>query len=299
MMHIRYFDRLTQIMQTEAVYGGFFLRFLYQNALGRILLPLVAKNALFSRFYGWLQKRPQSKIKIRPFIEKFQVDSSEFAQNISDYTSFNDFFTRKLKAGARPLSEGAVLPADGRYLVFPDLSLADGIWVKGKFFNLRELLQNQALAEKYSDGCLVIARLCPVDYHRFHFPFACKAGTPHLINGPLYSVSPIALKRNINILHENKRVITELKSDEFGAVQCIEVGATNVGSIVQTYTENSMVEKGAEKGYFEFGGSCMLLLFEKGRIQFADDLLKYSAEKIEVRGFMGQKMGCKTALHPI
>ena len=291
MAEIRFFDRQTKTLQTEDVYGDFFLRFLYQNFFGRLILPLVARSALFSKFYGWLQKRPASKKKIVPFVTKYQIDSSEFARKLDEFNSFNDFFTRKLKEGVRPLSKNAVLPADGRYLAIPNLENSDGIWVKGKHFSLDELLQDEALSEKYQYGALLIARLCPVDYHRFHFPFDCLAKEPRLINGPLFSVNPIALKKNISILSENKRVITPLQSEEYGMVQCIEVGATNVGSIIQTYTPNTHVKKGDEKGYFEFGGSCMLLLFEKDRIQFADDLIEYSKQRIEVRGLMGQQMG--------
>ncbi len=290
MTEIRYFDRQTKELQTEDVYGGFFLSFLYENPFGKIILPLVARSALFSKFYGWLQKRSASKRKVVPFVTKYQVDSSEFARQLDEFTSFNDFFTRKLKDGVRPLGKNAVLPADGRYLVIPNLRHAEGIWVKGKHFDLGELLQDETLSEKYRDGALLIARLCPVDYHRFHFPFDCLAGEPHLINGPLFSVNPIALKKNISILSENKRVITPLQSEQYGTVQCIEVGATNVGSIIQTFTPNTQVKKGDEKGYFEFGGSCMLLLFEKGRMHFSDDLIEYSKQGIEVRGLMGQSM---------
>ena len=287
---LQYFDRVTQKMQREKVYGGKLLQFLYQRALGRSILPIVSKNAFISRLYGWMQKCGFTKNKIKPFLSVYGIDDSEFAKSVNSYQSFNDFFTRKLKANVRPLSDGAVMPADGRYLAIPDLSACDGIWVKGKKFSLKTLLKDDVLAERYHDGVLVIARLCPVDYHRFHFPFACKASKSKLINGPLFSVNPLALKRNINILSENKRMVTELKSEEFGDVLFIEVGATNVGSIVQTYDPTQNQVKGAEKGYFEFGGSCLLLLFEKGRIQLSEDLLHYSRQKIEVRGLMGQPL---------
>ena len=291
MNQILFFDRLTNEIAKEQVYGGFFLKGLYQTCLGRWLLPLIAGNGVFSRLYGWMQKSKWSQKKILPFIKKFNIDVSEFADPIESFQSFNDFFTRKLSVDARPLDQGAVLPADGRYRVYPQLGASEGIWVKGKYFDLVQLLRSEQLADRYHNGAVVIARLCPVDYHRFHFPFDCKAGNFKVINGPLYSVSPIALKYNINILHENKRVITELQSAEFGPVQFIEIGATNVGSIVQTYTPDEEYKKGDEKGYFEFGGSCIIMLFEPGRIQFADDLVHHSNQNLEVRGFMGQALG--------
>lgn len=291
MNQILFFDRLTGEIAEEQVYGGFFLRSLYQTTVGRWMLPIIAGNSFFSRLYGWVQKTKWSQKKILPFIKKFNINSDEFADSINSYQSFNDFFTRKLKADARPLSSGVVLPADGRYRVYPQLGESEGIWVKGKYFDLAQLLGSEELADRYRNGTVVIARLCPVDYHRFHFPLDCKAGHFRLINGPLYSVSPIALKHNIDILHENKRVITELENDEFGSIQFIEIGATNVGSIVQTYEPGSRHKKGDEKGYFEFGGSCIIMLFEPGRIQLADDLMHYSNQGFEVRGFMGQALG--------
>ena len=293
-MTIKYFDRSTNSFAHEKIYGGFFLRFMYQHWMGKALLPLIARGAWFSKLYGFVQKRGLTKKKVAPFIEKFGIDASEFEKR--DFCSFNDFFTRRLKSDARPIeadSNVLTIPADGRYLVIEDLSQTDGIWVKGKTFDLTELLGDEELATRYRDGAVVIARLCPVDYHRFHFPCACQPGPPKLINGPLYSVSPLALKKNIAIFHENKRVITELDSDVFGKIQCVEVGATNVGSIVQTHEANLPVEKGAEKGYFEFGGSCLMLFIEKGRVQFEKDLIKYSKQKIEVRALMGQPLARK------
>jgi phosphatidylserine decarboxylase len=183
------------------------------------------------------------------------------------------------------------LPADARYLVFPDIEKADGFWVKGKKFSLIELLQDKSLAERYKNGSMVISRLCPVDYHRFHFPCDCTPKESQLINGPLFSVNPIALKRNIEILSENKRVLTELNTTNFGNVLYIEVGATYVGSIVQTYIPGQSYAKGDEKGYFSFGGSCLILLFEPGKIVFDQDLINASLEKVEVRGLLGQSLG--------
>lgn len=240
------------------------------------------------------QKSKWSQGKVKPFIENFQVDSSEFQESPESFRSFNDFFIRKLKPECRPVANGndvAVLPADARYLVFSDLEKTDGFLVKGQKFSLDELLQNASLAENYRNGEMLIARLCPVDYHRFHFPCTCMPGDPKLINGPLFSVNPIALKKNIHFISENKRVITELHTKNFGKVLYIEIGATYVGSIIQTFTPNEHYAKGDEKGYFAFGGSCLILLFEPGRIQFDQDLLNASQRHVEVLGKMGQSLG--------
>jgi phosphatidylserine decarboxylase len=115
--------------------------------------------------------------------------------------------------------------------------------------------------------------------------------TAQLINGPLFSVNPIALYKNFLILQENKRMITLINSDKFGQVSYIEIGATNVGSIHQTYKANSPLHKGDEKGYFSFGGSCVVLLFEKGKIQLDHDLCENTLKGFETKTFMGQSLG--------
>lgn len=296
---IQYIDRLTKKIQKEQVYGKFFLELLYSSrwishVMAFLFLPLVAKNAIASKLYGLFQKSSFSRHKIKPFIEKFDVDASEFRDPIDSFRSFNDFFIRHLNATCRPIAQGehvAVLPADARYLFFQDLQKVDGIVVKGETFSLVELLQSEELAQKYANGSMAIARLCPTDYHRFHFPCACMPGEARLINGPLYSVNPIALKKNIHILSHNKRVVTPLQTKQFGTVLYIEVGATYVGSIIQTFSKGEQVVKGDEKGYFSFGGSCIILLFEPKRIEFDADLLDASAKGLEVKALFGQSMG--------
>jgi phosphatidylserine decarboxylase len=288
-MTIHYIDRLTKEEKTEQVYGKYYIDLLYGNSWGsKILSHAVACSPLLSRFYGALQKSKCSKRKIQPFIEKYDVDTAEFLK--TDFSSFNDFFIRKLKP--RSLSSSTViLPADGRYLVFPNLSTTDGFFVKGKKFTLETLLQDSALAKKYAQGSMVLARLAPVDYHRFHFPVDCIPEKPQPIRGKLFSVNPIALRKNIGILAENKRMITPLQTKPFGTILFIEVGATFVGTIHETFTPNQPYSKGDEKGYFSFGGSSLILLFEPGKIEFDQDLIEASERKIEVLGKMGQSLG--------
>ncbi|MGE4169074.1 MAG: phosphatidylserine decarboxylase [Candidatus Babeliales bacterium] len=150
---------------------------------------------------------------------------------------------------------------------------------------------NASLAQEFQGGSMVLARLCPSDYHRFHFPCDCLPGPTKLINGWLYSVNPLAVKRNIHSLTQNKRTLCELRTPLFGRVLYMEIGATNVGSIQETYTPNQWQTKGAEKGYFEFGGSALILLFAKNTIQFDSDLLAATENKLEIRCLLGQSMG--------
>ncbi|PWU13572.1 MAG: phosphatidylserine decarboxylase [Chlamydiae bacterium] len=299
MSKIIYLDRLTKEKREEKVYGKFFIDLLYKDTfLSRVIsffiLPLTARFPFFSKLYGFFQKTSISRCKITPFIQKFDVDTSEFLEPVSHFCSFNDFFIRRLKPEVRPIAQEenrAILPTDARYLVFPDIREFPHFFVKGKKFSVKALLKNEELVAKYQAGSMVIARLCPVDYHRFHFPCKATPGQPRLINGALFSVNPIALKRNIKILSENKRVITTLATSHFGDLLYIEIGATHVGSIHQTFQANKTYEKGDEKGYFSFGGSCLILLFEPNRICFDQDLLESSAHSQEVRGLMGQSLG--------
>jgi phosphatidylserine decarboxylase len=231
--------------------------------------------------------------KIAPFIEEYGLDAGEFALRPEEFSSFNEFFSRALKPTARPIDASpwsVVFPADGRHLCVPDLSHCDGLFVKGQMFDLATLLGDRELAHGYRDGSLLLSRLCPVDYHRFHFPSDGCPGASRLVNGPLYSVNPIALCQNIHILATNKRVITMLQTESMGNVLLLEIGATCVGSICQTFREGDPVSKGDEKGYFRFGGSSTITIFEQGRVRFDDDLVEQSAQHRELYAKMGDHM---------
>jgi phosphatidylserine decarboxylase len=291
---IRYFHRAKQTVETEQVYGEKWLRWTYETALGRLALGLLVKRAFVSRYYGWRMSWRSSANRVLPFIVDYDLDVDEFAKKPLSFKTFNDFFYRALKDGARPITPGdriAVLPADGRHLVFQDLDAAAGFYAKGQKFSLESFLGDPGLAAEFAGGALVISRLCPVDYHRFHFPVNGRPGEPRLINGWLYSVSPIALRQNLAYLWENKRMVTLVDSPEFGRVAVCEIGATMVGSIFETFTRGRAVAKGEEKGLFKFGGSCVVTLFQRGRIALDADLVRHGAEGLEVYARMGDRLG--------
>jgi phosphatidylserine decarboxylase len=294
---ITFFNRYTGRIEEEVIYGEGPLRFAYGNLLGRGLLELIVKRAVFSRWYGRRMDAPSSKRKIGPFIGKYGLDPSEFAEAAEAYQSFNEFFHRKLKPGARPVDpnpDSVVFPADGRHLGFQNVAEIPGVFVKGQRFDIPELLGSKEAGARYREGTLVMSRLCPVDYHRFHFPCAGVPGEPRVINGPLYSVSPLALRRRLAFLWENKRVVTELVTPDLGTVLLIEIGATNVGSIVQTMKPGVPVAKGGEKGYFRFGGSSTITLFEHGKVTLARDLVEQSVQHRELYARIGDIMGTAT-----
>lgn len=296
---IVYINRETGKREVERVYGARALELLYgkgiiSRLIGTPILYTLVRNPLFSACYGYVQTLPGSAKKIKPFIEKFHVETSEFLDPVESFRSFNDFFIRKLKPAARPISNDssiAIMPADGRYRVYEDINKAEGFIIKGEKFDLQTLLQDRSLADRYAHGAMVMARLCPSDYHRFHFPCACTPGETRFINGWLYSVNPIALKQDIHIFTQNKRTICELETAQFGKVLFLEIGATNVGSIHQTYQLGKPHSKGDEKGYFSFGASSLLILFEPGVIRLDTDLLDATASGLEIKCLMGQSLG--------
>jgi phosphatidylserine decarboxylase len=291
---ILYHDRYLDKSCAEKVYGDKALRWTYGTLAGRIALATAVKRAWFSRWYGWQMDRPSSRQKIAPFIEEYDLDANEFARDPDEFKTFNEFFFRALKPQARPIDpdpQAVVFPADGRHLCVPDLSDCDGLFVKGEMFDLPTLLQDSVLAKRFAGGSLLLSRLCPVDYHRFHFPVAGVPGPTRLIKGPLYSVNPIALKQNIQILATNKRCLTQLETETTGTVLVMEIGATCVGSICQTYQPGTAAAKGAEKGFFRFGGSSTIMIFEPDRVRFDNDLIENSQQQRELYAKMGDHMG--------
>jgi phosphatidylserine decarboxylase len=244
--------------------------------------------------YGYWQKLPFTKKKIIPFIKAFDIDSSEFLEDINEFRSFNDFFIRKLKPESRPIASGdniAVIPADGRYYFYQNIDEATGFVVKNQKFNLGMLLEDEGLAKRYSHGTMIMARLCPTDYHRYHFPCQCVPGITRFINGWLYSVNPIAIKKDIHIFTQNKRAVCQLQTENFGKVLFLEIGATSVGSINQTYIPFQHYSKGAEKGFFSFGASSLILLFEPNTLILDKDLIEATSQHLEIKCLMGQSMG--------
>ena len=291
---IRFFNRHKETMETEQVYGEAFLRWTYGNPLGALALWALVKRRVFSAWYGRRMDMRKSAARIAPFIQHYGLDPMEFAESSESFHSFNEFFFRKLRPDARPVDaddSSVVFPADGRHLGFERASAIDGVFVKGQKFDLPSLLGDAALAARYADGSLVLSRLCPVDYHRFHFPAAGVPGETRTIEGPLFSVSPIALGKHLSYLWTNKRTITQLATSRFGTVLLLEIGATCVGTIRQTFTPGIAVEKGVEKGYFAFGGSSTITIFEPGAVRLDEDLRTLSSRQCELYSLVGTRMG--------
>ena len=207
---------------------------------------------------------------------------------VEQFKNFNEFFYRALKPGARPCSAPddsniVVSPADCRSVVFNQMDDATRIWVKGRDYTVERLLGNAYPqdAARYRGGALGIFRLAPQDYHRFHVPVDGVMGTPKLIEGEYYTVNPMAIRSALDVYGENVRVIVPIDSVSHGRVMFICIGAMMVGSTVITRKPGENLKRAEELGYFKFGGSTVLSLFEPGRVQFDDDLIENSSGALE------------------
>lgn len=288
-------DRETGKILEESVFGNKILRFFYETLAGKAFWGFLFNLSFLSVLLGRYYDSAFSKKSIKGLLATEGCNASEAELSIEEYTSFNDFFTRKLKNGARifDADENKLSsPGDGRLFVYQDLQVNDPIPVKGAKRSLKDLCC--ALLPEEGSFAVAVLRLAPVDYHRYHFPCGCMQKTPpHRFKGKYHSVNPVALTKHPDLYVENTREITSLYSEKFGNFYFIEVGAFGVGSIIQTAGPGKH-EKMDEKGYFKFGGSTIILIFENDRIKWDMDLLKNTAKEMETIIKCGVAIGsCK------
>lgn len=293
-MAIKLYNPFTKEIEVESVCNEKFLKFLYETKAGKVLLFSVVKRAFFSKLFGLWADSPISKKTALKFIEEHAIRIGEMQKHPNDFTCFNDFFTRQLKVAARPLSEGKndiSFPADARHLAFQNVSLSDKFYAKNQKFDLEKFFRCKELASRFENASMLISRLSPLDYHRFHFPISGRLQAQKLIKGDLYSVSPIALSKKISYLFENKRMLNLIELENGGLCAMVEIGATNVGSIVELAKVGDKVNRGDCKGFFKFGGSCVITLFEKNLAKFDSEIIKYSKESIEYYELVNKRVG--------
>ncbi|AFM40681.1 phosphatidylserine decarboxylase precursor [Desulfosporosinus acidiphilus SJ4] len=293
---IKYYNRNNKSYEIEQVAGDKVLNWTYSSPIGLSLLELIIKRRIFSSLYGWYLTRRISRRKISSFVSNFNIDLSLTEKGLRDFSSFNDFFYRKLKPQARPIDKddlSLISFGDGKLLAYETIDLEKLVQVKGFTYSLRELINNDQIAEKFTNGTCLILRLCPTDYHRFHFIDSGTCENTIKIKGAYYSVNPIALQKVKKLFCENKREWTIFHSNNFADVLYVEVGATCVGSIVQTYTPQTTVNRGDEKGYFKFGGSTVILFFESDQVSIDEDIIEQTKRGIESSVLLGERIGYK------
>lgn len=293
---IKYYNRKEKTYEIEQVAAGKFIDYIYTTKSGKTLLEAFLKKKIFTSLYGKYCDTSLSKKGISKFVNNFNIDMSTYEKSIDDYTSFNDFFYRKLKLNTVTISNDPsvlISPCDSKLLAITDIGEDTSFSIKGFNYTVKEILKDDKLAQNYKNGTCLIFRLCPTDYHRFHFIDNGTCSVSKKISGRYYSVNPVALENVSKVFTENKREISILHSENFDDVLYVEVGATFVGSIIQCYEENKPIIKGDEKGYFKFGGSTVMLFFKENTINLDDDILINSKDGIESYVKFGEKIGSK------
>ena len=261
----------------------------YGNPIGRSMVKALSLP-LFSKVVGKFLDAKTSRVMIKKFVKKNNINVREFEDK--KYKSFNDFFTRKRKElKVKNNKNILVAPSDARLMTLKIDE--EGIFnIKGANYNISDLLDDDVIYKDYIGGDLLIFRLCKDDYHRYHYIDNGYQGKNVFIPGTLNTVRPIAL-RKVKVFKRNAREYTVLHTENFKDVIEIEVGAILVGKIVNLYHDDHKFKKGEEKGYFEFGGSTIVLMFKKNVIEIDEDIINNSLEDVETLVKVGSKIGIK------
>ena len=248
----------------------------------------------FSRLYGWLQRRPASRRRIRPFVERMGVDLSESVKSLDDFETFADFFGRGCIPGPGPstaTSGSASVPPTAGCWSTRGWTGEPASASSAPPFSSTGCLRDDALAESFHGGSMAVVRLGLADYHHVHFPDSGVPSPARAIPGAYHAGGPYALRRLVPFYTENHRMVTPFASDHFGSMAIVEVGALTVGSIRQGWRPGTHVGRGERKAAFEPGGSTVVLLFRPGAVELDDDLVAWSRDEVEVHVRMGHSLG--------
>ncbi len=281
---MKIYDRKTKTYEDIVQYGAGKLDFLYNNPVGRIFLG-IAVSPFVSNIYASKNAKKSSVKKIPAFIKEHNIDMSDFEDR--EYKSFTDFFTRKIRYGKRPvdMTPGALIsPADSKLLVY-EIEKDTSMRIKGRTYTVDEILADAENAKEFAGGYALVFRLTVDDYHRFCYPDKGCLISKRFIKGKLHTVSPVS--KDHKIYMENTRLVNLLKTEKFGTIAYIEVGAMLIGRIVDNGTD--VFEKGQEKGYFEPGGSTVILLVKN--VEIDKDIMEQSASGIETKVRYGERIG--------
>ncbi|OFZ20909.1 MAG: hypothetical protein A2X94_05090 [Bdellovibrionales bacterium GWB1_55_8] len=288
---MRIWNRSAAREEIEQVYGDRLVRLLYGSSPGQLIADQVLSRAVFSRLYGSYQSSRASRHKIEPFIRDFKIDMNEFERG--PFATFNDFFIRRFRPGVRQFATRAnALPAfaEARYFAYDGPTSDRSFQIKGEALDRAQMLGGVEKATRFQGGPVLIARLCPTDYHRFHYPDEGTTISGYRLAGPLHSVNPLALRGRPGILASNERRVSILSTRNFGQLAYVEVGALCVGKIIQTHLEKTPFSRGAEKGYFLFGASTVVLLGETGAWKPSADILAQTEARRETLVRLGEEI---------
>ncbi|MCZ6893409.1 MAG: phosphatidylserine decarboxylase [Gammaproteobacteria bacterium] len=291
---LTHLDRATGRMISEPVYAGGFLDWSYNTTVGWLVTEFILSRRILTRLYGWFHKSRWSRRKIRLFVKRYRIDMRESRRQIDEFSSFNDFFVREIDLGRRPIDPDptvCVSPVDGRLLAYRQIDGEREFMIKRSSFDLKRFLGDATLAKRYAGGDMIVCRIYLPDYHHVHFADSGTAHPATTIGRRYWAVSPHSRCWSIPFYSENHRMLTLFDSNHFGQIAMVEIGAFTVGSIQQRYRPGAHVGKGEHKGFFELGGSTVVLLFEPGRIELDRDLVVNTCSGLETFVSMGKRVG--------
>ncbi len=292
---LEHYNRSDGTIEVESVFASKFLYWSYNNKLGRALTRYLFSRRFISKLYGWFAKTKLSKKLILSMVQNRNIDKTTVINSFDCYNSFNSFFVRKLSQTERPIDttpESLISPSDGKVFAFENIGRDETFCIKRNLFNLTKFLQNENITNEFSGGSMIVVRLSLSDYHHFSFPVSGFVYKTTDINGKLYAGGSYSLRDVTPFYTENLRQISLINSDHFGLVAQIEIGAFTVGSIKQSYKTESRICKGDSKGFFELGGSTIVLLFKKDKLIIDNDILENSKKSVETKVVLGERIGC-------
>lgn len=264
------------------------LKFLYNTSIGRGILKILTSPAI-SKIGGVYMDSPISKIHIDGFIKNNNIDMAEYEKQ--EYSCFNDFFTRKIKAEERPFnsdSDVLISPSDGLLSAYK-ISENSDFYIKRSHYRIQDLLKGSKYAPDYQGGTCLVFRLCVDNYHRYHYVDNGRILENKAIDGILHTVRPIAVNQH-PVFIQNSREYTVISTENFKTVSQIEVGALMIGKIKNHHKKGTVI-KGAEKGMFLYGGSTIVLLLEKDTVNIPEIYFNNTRKGIETKVKCGMEIG--------
>lgn len=269
-----------------------FLAAAYGSAVGRTLMKFLSLP-IFSKCSRYVMNSSLSAPFIQGFADKNGIDMFDYEQR--EYTSFNDFFTRKIKPGRRFFTKDDRMlcsPSDGKVSAY-EISNSNSFVIKNSVYSVESLLRDKKLAKRFVGGYALVIRLSVDDYHRYCYPANGIKSHNRKIGGFLHTVNPV-VNRYLPVYKENSREYCLIRTDNFGDIVQMEVGALMVGKITNKDGGICKVSRGEEKGYFEFGGSTIVLLLEKDKVRISPDLVKNTLDGCETKVLQGEILGEST-----
>ena len=269
------------------------LKYCYCTRLGKPARSIMTKPFITALMGAYMDTRLSTK-RIEGFVRRNGIDMSEYVE--CGYRCFNDFFTRSIKPGARPVSfdpDVLISPCDG-YMSAYRISSDSVFSIKDSYYNVEDLVGGSEIAQEYLSGTCLVLRLGVENYHRYcYIDDGFKSRNYH-IPGRYHPVQPTVVRKH-PVFIQNTREYTVLYTKNFGIVTQIEVGACLVGRICNHH-EAGVIRRGEEKGYFCFGGSTIVLLFKEGAVDIPQEVFDATSEGKEAIVKYGEAIGRKAGV---